>query len=72
MIILSHAVRKGGNIGAHFDLEKEPDKEAALAAIDLVEYLLDYVFVLPKKVEALGNKLKEIGDAGDDEEDSDI
>jgi hypothetical protein len=29
------AIRKGGNLGAHFDLEKEPNEETATLMIEL-------------------------------------
>lgn len=44
LITLSHAVRKAGNLGAHFDLSKEPDKQTVEAMLALIEYLLEYVY----------------------------
>jgi len=57
LITLSEALRQGGNIGAHFDLDKEPDQETAQAMLDLIEYLLEYVYTLPKMVQALNQRL---------------
>lgn len=50
---LSHAVREGGNLGAHFDEELEPSREMASHMVDLVEYLLSYLYVLPRKIDGL-------------------
>lgn len=47
---LSGVLRKGGNLGAHFDLQKEPDEHLAKAMVDLLEYLISYLYVLPKKI----------------------
>src|SRR5205814_5360298 len=47
LITLADALREGGNIGAHFDEQKEADKETAGAMLDLIEYLLEYVYTLP-------------------------
>ena len=46
-------VRKGGNLGAHFDLEKEPNEETATLMIELLEYLIEYLFVLPKRIDKI-------------------
>jgi uncharacterized protein DUF4145 len=35
---LSHAIRQGGNLGAHFDPEREPTAEQAEQMVDLLEY----------------------------------
>lgn len=50
---LSHAIRETGNLGAHFDLNQEPDREMAKGMIDLLEYLIEYLYLLPKKIEKL-------------------
>lgn len=60
LITLSHAVRKGGNMGAHFDLEQDPDRETAQAMVDLIEYLLEYVYTLPSMVENLDKRVDEL------------
>lgn len=56
---LSHAIRQGGNLGAHFDMEKEPDEDLARKMVELVVYLISYLYVLPKEIQnlegALGN-----------------
>ena len=53
ILTLADAIRKGGNLGAHFDLEKEPNEETATLMIELLEYLIEYLFVLPKRIDKL-------------------
>jgi len=54
---LSHAIRDGGNLGAHFDMEKEPDAVIARQMVELLEYLISYLYVLPKEINALESSL---------------
>lgn len=49
--MLADAIKKGGNLGAHFDLEREPNEETATLMIELLEYLIEYLFIIPKRVE---------------------
>lgn len=56
---LSHAIRREGNLGSHFDLEQEPTPETALMTLELLEFLLSYVFILPKKAEGLNRRASE-------------
>lgn len=58
---LSDAIRKGGNLGAHFDLEKEPDQTVATLMVELIEDLIEYLFVLPKRIDELHNKIENLG-----------
>jgi len=48
---LADTVRKGRNIGAHFDMNFEPDEEMASTLLSLLEYLLEYFYILPKRIE---------------------
>lgn len=61
---IADAIREGGNLGAHFDLEKEPDRETAELMLELVEELIEYVYVLPNRIDELkgniGNLKNEI------------
>lgn len=50
---LAHAIRKGGNLGAHFDHEKDPDQESAELILALLEYLVSYFFLMPEKIKHL-------------------
>jgi hypothetical protein len=49
----AHAVRQGGNLGAHYDVETVASKELASKTVDLLEAIADYLLVLPSKVEDL-------------------
>lgn len=50
---LSHAIRDGGNLGAHFDEEKEPTEELARQMVELLNYLIAYLYVLPGQISEL-------------------
>lgn len=65
---LADAVRKGGNLGAHFDLEKEPDREVGTLMLELCEDLLQYLFVLPTRIQNLHERIERLG-ARDDHDD---
>lgn len=54
---LSHAIRDGGNLGAHFDMEKEPTEPICRQMVELVGYLITYLYVLPKEIAGLEAKL---------------
>lgn len=55
--LLSHAIRDGGNLGAHFDMEKEPDENISRQMVELLNYLISYLYVLPKEIEKLEQSL---------------
>ena len=61
LIHVSDSLRKGGNIGAHFDLEREPDQEVAEIMVDLLDYFLEYTFVLKDKAKELEKRLDTLG-----------
>ncbi|WP_162596177.1 DUF4145 domain-containing protein [Methylobacterium sp. 17Sr1-1] len=50
---LSHAIRTGGNLGAHFDEEHEPDENVARQMVELLNYLVSYLYVLPAQISQL-------------------
>lgn len=54
---LSHAIRSGGNLGAHFDDENEPTEEMAGKMVELLDYLISYLYVLPSKITELEQSL---------------
>lgn len=54
---LSHAIRDGGNLGAHFDMEKEPNEALAKQMVELLEYLISYLYVLPREIAELESSL---------------
>lgn len=53
IIGVAHAIRKGGNLGAHFDQELETDEETARLVLDLLDELLEYLLVTPGHIEDL-------------------
>lgn len=63
---LAHMIRQGGNLGAHFDEEREPDENMAKSMIELLEYLMEYLYELPKKIKDLQRNL-EISNSKEDE-----
>lgn len=58
IILLGDAIRKGGNLGAHFDLEKEPDKLTATLMLELLDDLIDYLFILPQRINELRQQIE--------------
>jgi hypothetical protein len=54
---LSHAIRAGGNLGAHFDEDAEPSRDMARHMVELLEYLLSYLYILPDRIANLDNAL---------------
>ncbi len=60
ILTLADALRKGGNLGAHFDLEKTPDKKIASQMLDLLDYLIEYIYILPNRIEGLHNEIEEL------------
>ena len=57
LVHLTDTIREGGNLGAHFDLDKEPDQEIAAMMLDLIETFLEYIYVLPNHSRALESRL---------------
>ena len=67
LIVLVNTLRKGGNLGAHFDLEKEPDQHVAELMLDLLDYFMEYIHVLKEKAERLEKKIDALGNENQDE-----
>jgi hypothetical protein len=57
LTLLSHAVRQGGNLGAHFDEVNEPNADASYQMVKLVEYLISYLYILPNEIKMLEEQL---------------
>lgn len=66
LIILADTLRKGGNLGAHFDLEKEPDQHVVELMLDLLDYFMEYIYVLKEKAHDLGRKIDALGNESSD------
>ncbi|AKG36185.1 hypothetical protein VK70_17800 [Paenibacillus durus ATCC 35681] len=60
ILTLAHAIRIGGNLGAHFDLEKEPNYETSKYMVDLLEYLIEYLFILPHRIKELNEHIENL------------
>lgn len=54
---LSNAIRDGGNLGAHFYVEKEATEEIGRQMVELLDYLISYLYILPQKIQDLETKL---------------
>lgn len=57
LINLTTAIRKGGNLGAHFDPDNEPDREMAKSLVELLIYLIDFLYILPSKIQGLERRI---------------
>ncbi|GAA4002743.1 hypothetical protein GCM10022631_11830 [Deinococcus rubellus] len=53
ILALAHAMREGGNLGAHFDLDQETDQAMAVQMVELLENLIEYLYVIPHRVQRL-------------------
>jgi hypothetical protein len=61
LILIADSLRKGGNIGAHFDLEKSPEQTVAALMLDLLDYFMEYLYVLKEQAQELEKKLDLLG-----------
>jgi hypothetical protein len=50
LIELSDLLREGGNLGAHFDDDVETTLTDAERMVELLDYLITYLFVLPQQI----------------------
>lgn len=69
LITLSNALKQGGNIGAHFDLTRTTDRATAEAMLDLIDYLIEYIYTLPEMIEELNRKVQQLDRQPDDPDD---
>lgn len=60
IVKVADAVRKTGNLGAHFDLGVDPDPETVGAMLDLMDFLIECFYKIPLDTEALTNRLANI------------
>lgn len=60
LLTLSDALRESGNIGAHFDLTRTTDRETADAMLDLMDYLIEYIYTLPEMIEGLNRRVQQL------------
>lgn len=50
LVELSDTLRESGNLGAHFNDESETTIDDARRMVDLLDYLITYLFVLPEQI----------------------
>lgn len=55
---LADAIRSGGNLGAHFDEAKKPEVEMARQMVELLNYLIEYLYVLPEQIKELERSIE--------------
>lgn len=60
---LADGMRHGGGLGAHFELIKEPDNQVAELMLELTEELLEYLFVLPRRIDELHARIEALSKA---------
>lgn len=60
LVEISHALRKYGNMAAHFEENREPNKEDVEGMIDLFEFLIKYFFVLPGEILKINTRLNAV------------
>ena len=62
ILLLSDTLKRSGSLGAYFDLERTADKQTATLIIDLLEYLIQYLFILPERIEHLHEEVRSLSD----------
>jgi len=67
LITLSDSLRESGNIGAHFDLTRTTDRATAAAMLDLIDYLIEYIYTLPEMIEELNRKVQQLDQEPDEQ-----
>lgn len=60
LLLLGNELRIGRNTGAHFNTEKEPDRELAGKIIDLTEFLMQYVYILGDEASKVEEMIKNL------------
>lgn len=60
IVMLADGLRRSGNLGPYFDLEKEPDREIATLVLDLLTHLVQYVFAVPARVQKLHRAIDQL------------
>lgn len=63
ILTLADAIRKGGNLGAHFDAEKEPTEEISSLMVDVLDYLIEYLFIVPARIQNLHDKIENLSNS---------
>lgn len=56
---LMHGIRKGGNLGAHFDADLDADEDTARLLLDLLDELLKFLLITPQHIEDLHERVSQ-------------
>ena len=59
---LADLLKRSGGLSAYFDLEKIPGQEAATYIIELLDLLIEYLFILPGRIQELHDKIESLED----------
>jgi hypothetical protein len=59
---VAHSIRRGGNFGSHFneDEDHEPNEEIVTMMIDLLDSLIERIFILPRRAQELHDKIEQL------------
>ena len=55
---IAEAIRHSGNSGAHFDPTNAPTEATVNITLDLMDYLIEYFYILPEKTKSLLDSVK--------------
>lgn len=47
---IANALREIGNLGAHYDPNGAPDRDSVEMTINLLEYFMEFIYILPEKI----------------------
>jgi hypothetical protein len=68
LITLSHTLREGRNIGAHFDMTRQTNQDMANAMLDLLDYLIEYTYTLPQRIQEANARIRDLGEEEEESE----
>ncbi len=57
---LADGLRRSGPLKPFFELEQQPDREIATLALDLLTYLIEYMFAVPARVAGLQERIEQV------------
>jgi hypothetical protein len=54
---IANALRLVGNFGAHYGQNQTPDKDDAEITIELLEYFMEFIYILPEKIAGINERI---------------
>lgn len=60
ILTIADGIRLVGNIGAHFDIDRSPDETISTLMMDMLDFLIEYIFLLPDKVKELHDNIESL------------